>query len=112
MLICPDVTVICTWTGPHLFVSVEPAYVPSARTDVVVAPVVDGVVIWVAVVTVDPVEVAAGADAVDVGVEDATTATLVVLGVPEADVEVFGEWIGFEVVREPLYDPEGARIRS
>ena len=27
-------------------------------------------------------------------------------------VEVFGEWIGFEVAREPLYDPEGARIRS
>jgi 4-methylaminobutanoate oxidase (formaldehyde-forming) len=28
------------------------------------------------------------------------------------DVEVFGEWIGFEVVREPLWDPAGARIRS
>ncbi|MEO8570125.1 MAG: FAD-dependent oxidoreductase [Chloroflexota bacterium] len=28
------------------------------------------------------------------------------------EVEVFGEWIGFEVVREPLYDPEGARIRA
>ena len=28
------------------------------------------------------------------------------------DVEVFGEWVGFEVVREPLYDPEGARIRG
>jgi glycine cleavage system aminomethyltransferase T/glycine/D-amino acid oxidase-like deaminating enzyme len=28
------------------------------------------------------------------------------------EVEVFGDWIGFEVVREPLYDPEGARIRS
>jgi len=28
------------------------------------------------------------------------------------EVEVFGEWIGFEVAREPLYDPEGARIRS
>jgi len=28
------------------------------------------------------------------------------------DVEVFGEWIGFEVAREPLYDPAGARIRS
>jgi hypothetical protein len=25
---------------------------------------------------------------------------------------VFGDWIGFEVAREPLYDPEGARIRS
>ena len=28
------------------------------------------------------------------------------------EVEVFGEWVGFEVVREPLYDPEGARIRA
>jgi len=28
------------------------------------------------------------------------------------EVEVFGEWIGFEVAREPLYDPGGARIRS
>jgi glycine cleavage system aminomethyltransferase T len=28
------------------------------------------------------------------------------------EVDVFGEWIGFEVVREPLYDPEGVRIRS
>ena len=28
------------------------------------------------------------------------------------EVEVFGEWIGFEVAREPLYDPEGARIRG
>jgi glycine cleavage system T protein len=28
------------------------------------------------------------------------------------DVEVFGEWIGFEIVREPLWDPNGARIRS
>src|SRR5919197_1779026 len=28
------------------------------------------------------------------------------------EVEVFGEWIGFEVVREPLYDPDGSRIRS
>jgi 4-methylaminobutanoate oxidase (formaldehyde-forming) len=28
------------------------------------------------------------------------------------EVEVFGEWIGFEVVREPLYDPRGERIRS
>ena len=28
------------------------------------------------------------------------------------EVEVFGDWIGFEVAREPLYDPEGARIRS
>ena len=27
------------------------------------------------------------------------------------EVEVFGEWIGFEVAREPLYDPDG-RIRS
>jgi 4-methylaminobutanoate oxidase (formaldehyde-forming) len=28
------------------------------------------------------------------------------------DVEVFGDWVGFEVAREPLYDPEGARIRA
>jgi len=28
------------------------------------------------------------------------------------EVEVFGEWIGFEVAREPLYDPEGTRIRA
>ncbi|MEX1169235.1 MAG: FAD-dependent oxidoreductase [Chloroflexota bacterium] len=28
------------------------------------------------------------------------------------ELEVFGEWIGFEVVREPLYDPSGERIRS
>jgi len=28
------------------------------------------------------------------------------------DIEIFGEWIGFDVAREPLWDPEGARIRS
>ena len=28
------------------------------------------------------------------------------------EVEVFGEWIGFEVTREPLHDPTGARIRA
>jgi 4-methylaminobutanoate oxidase (formaldehyde-forming) len=28
------------------------------------------------------------------------------------EVEVFGEWIGFEIVREPLWDPDGGRIRS
>jgi glycine cleavage system T protein len=28
------------------------------------------------------------------------------------EVEVFGEWVGFEVAREPLYDPDGARIRA
>jgi glycine cleavage system aminomethyltransferase T len=28
------------------------------------------------------------------------------------EVEVFGDWIGFEVAREPLYDPDGARIRA
>jgi glycine cleavage system aminomethyltransferase T/glycine/D-amino acid oxidase-like deaminating enzyme len=28
------------------------------------------------------------------------------------EIEVFGEWIGFEVAREPLYDPDGERIRS
>jgi glycine cleavage system aminomethyltransferase T/glycine/D-amino acid oxidase-like deaminating enzyme len=28
------------------------------------------------------------------------------------DVEVFGAWIGAQVVKDPLYDPAGARIRS
>ena len=28
------------------------------------------------------------------------------------EVGVFGDWVGFEVMREPLYDPEGARIRA
>ena len=28
------------------------------------------------------------------------------------EIDVFGGWIGFEVVREPLYDPAGERIRS
>ncbi len=28
------------------------------------------------------------------------------------DIDVFGDWIGCEVVREPLYDPAGERIRS
>jgi len=28
------------------------------------------------------------------------------------EVEVFGTWVGFEVAREPLWDPEGARIRA
>ena len=28
------------------------------------------------------------------------------------EVEVFGDWIGGEVVREPLYDPDGDRIRA
>jgi glycine cleavage system aminomethyltransferase T/glycine/D-amino acid oxidase-like deaminating enzyme len=28
------------------------------------------------------------------------------------EVEVFGRWVGFEVVAEPLYDPTGERIRS
>jgi 4-methylaminobutanoate oxidase (formaldehyde-forming) len=28
------------------------------------------------------------------------------------EVEVFGDWVGAEVAAEPLYDPEGARIRS
>ncbi len=27
-------------------------------------------------------------------------------------VEIFGEWIAGEVVREPLYDPEGGRVRT
>ena len=28
------------------------------------------------------------------------------------EIEVFGQWVGFEVVAEPLYDPSGARIRA
>ncbi len=30
----------------------------------------------------------------------------------EVAVEIFGEWIGGRVAREPLYDPDGARLRS
>ena len=28
------------------------------------------------------------------------------------EVEVFGDWVGFTVAKEPLYDPTGARIRA
>jgi glycine cleavage system aminomethyltransferase T len=28
------------------------------------------------------------------------------------EIEVFGEWIGGEIAKEPLYDPSGARIRA
>jgi 4-methylaminobutanoate oxidase (formaldehyde-forming) len=28
------------------------------------------------------------------------------------EIEVFGRWVPFEVAREPLWDPDGARIRS
>ena len=28
------------------------------------------------------------------------------------EVEVFGERVGFEIMREPLYDPEGLRVRA
>jgi 4-methylaminobutanoate oxidase (formaldehyde-forming) len=28
------------------------------------------------------------------------------------EIELFGEWVGFEVAREPLYDPDDSRIRS
>jgi 4-methylaminobutanoate oxidase (formaldehyde-forming) len=28
------------------------------------------------------------------------------------EIEVFGEWVGFTVAAEPLYDPQGRRIRS
>jgi glycine cleavage system aminomethyltransferase T len=28
------------------------------------------------------------------------------------EVEIFGEWIEAEVVTEPLFDPEGARVRG
>jgi glycine cleavage system aminomethyltransferase T len=28
------------------------------------------------------------------------------------EIEIFGEWIAGKVVREPLYDPEGEKIRA
>ena len=28
------------------------------------------------------------------------------------EVDIFGEWVGFEVVRDPIYDPDNRRIRS
>ena len=28
------------------------------------------------------------------------------------EIDIFGEWVGFEVVREPMWDPEGSRIKS
>ena len=28
------------------------------------------------------------------------------------EVEVFGRWVGFEVMREPLYDPANARVKG
>ena len=30
----------------------------------------------------------------------------------EVAVEIFGEWVAGRVAREPLYDPDGARVRS
>jgi 4-methylaminobutanoate oxidase (formaldehyde-forming) len=30
----------------------------------------------------------------------------------QVEVEIFGEWISGEVASEPLYDPDGERIRS
>jgi len=30
----------------------------------------------------------------------------------EVAVEIFGEWVGGRVAREPLYDPEGERVRA
>ncbi len=27
-------------------------------------------------------------------------------------IEVFGEWVGCEVAKEPLWDPEGTRVRA
>ena len=29
----------------------------------------------------------------------------------EVAVEIFGEWVGGRVAREPLYDPSGERVR-
>ena len=31
---------------------------------------------------------------------------------PTVEVEIFGEWVGGEVAREPLFDPKGERIRA
>jgi 4-methylaminobutanoate oxidase (formaldehyde-forming) len=28
------------------------------------------------------------------------------------EIEVFGEWVGFAVANEPLFDPRGDRIRA
>jgi glycine cleavage system aminomethyltransferase T len=28
------------------------------------------------------------------------------------EVDIFGEWVAGEVAREPLYDPEGERVRG
>ena len=28
------------------------------------------------------------------------------------DIEVFGDWVGFEIAREPLWDPAGERVKS
>jgi 4-methylaminobutanoate oxidase (formaldehyde-forming) len=28
------------------------------------------------------------------------------------EVEIFGTWVGGEVASEPLYDPDGSRVRS
>ena len=33
-------------------------------------------------------------------------------GSGDREVDVFGEWIGCEVVRDPIYDPSGERIRA
>jgi 4-methylaminobutanoate oxidase (formaldehyde-forming) len=30
----------------------------------------------------------------------------------EVEIDIFGEWLGGSVAREPLFDPEGARIRA
>jgi 4-methylaminobutanoate oxidase (formaldehyde-forming) len=30
----------------------------------------------------------------------------------QGEIEAFGEWVGFAVAAEPLYDPQGVRIRS
>jgi 4-methylaminobutanoate oxidase (formaldehyde-forming) len=38
-------------------------------------------------------------------VADATPGT-------EAEIDIFGEWVGAEVVREPLWDPRGDRVRG
>ena len=30
----------------------------------------------------------------------------------EVAIEIFGEWVSGEVAREPLFDPDGERVRG
>ena len=50
--------------------------------------------------------------AAEVGVAPPVAAILDDPQATRVEVEIFGEWIGGEVAREPLFDPEGERIRA